>query len=62
MQRLRNACVASLLVWLQAMQVRVVDPGLLAVALETPEGRRYLTEHAFGPAQRARLAELRAAR
>lgn len=32
------------------------------VALETPDGRRFLTEHAFGPVQQARLAELRDAR
>lgn len=39
-----------------------VQARVLVVALETPEGKRYLTEHAFGPAQQARLAELRAAR
>lgn len=39
-----------------------VQATVLPVALETPDGRRFLTEHAFGPAQRARLAELRAAR
>lgn len=39
-----------------------VQATVLPVALETPDGRRFLTEHAFGPAQQARLAELRAAR
>ncbi|MBY4597147.1 hypothetical protein K3217_16635 [bacterium BD-1] len=39
-----------------------VQARVLPVALETPEGKRYLTEHAVGPAQQARLAELRAAR
>lgn len=39
-----------------------VQARVVAVALETPDGRRLLTEHAFGPAQQARLAELRAAR
>ncbi|MBW8310675.1 MAG: hypothetical protein K0M64_01450 [Rhizobium sp.] len=39
-----------------------VQATVLPVALETPEGKRFLTEHAFGPAQQARLAELRAAR
>lgn len=39
-----------------------VQATVLPVALETPDGKRFLTEHAFGPAQQARLAELRAAR
>jgi hypothetical protein len=39
-----------------------VQATVLPVALETPDGKRLLTEHAFGAAQQARLAELRAAR
>lgn len=39
-----------------------VQATVLPVALEAPDGKRFLTEHAFGPAQQARLAELRAAR